>query len=155
MRRNNTSNQTSVLDNVFSGFTNLFGPPNTGASRNTNRNGCESRAPIPNYHSPYSPYSPITQTNLRNQGQKPNQCFHSDSTLGWLFGGGNFVSLPTSNKPSYFDVDGKPLTPDEITKIHNKTPSTIFYLDDDNYAYNYDHNYNFSNLVVRRSIIHC
>ena len=62
MRRNNTSNQTSVLDNVFSGFPNLFGPPNTGASRNTNRNGCESRAPAPNSYSP--------QTNIIYLSQK-------------------------------------------------------------------------------------
>lgn len=55
MHKNNTSNQTSVLDNVFSGFPNLFGSPNSGASRNTAQNGCESKAPIPNYYSPYTP----------------------------------------------------------------------------------------------------
>ena len=84
MRRNNISNQTSVLDNVFRGFPNLFGSSNTGASRNTAQNGCESKAPIPNY---YSPYTPITQTNLRNQSQNSNSCFHSESLLGSIFGG--------------------------------------------------------------------
>lgn len=81
MSRNNISNQTSVLDNVFSGFPNLFGQPNTGASRNTRQNGCELRAPKPNY---YPPNPPITQTNLRNQAQNA-QCFHRESLLGSIF----------------------------------------------------------------------
>jgi hypothetical protein len=56
-----------------------LGPnPTTQNSRNTGQNGCETNAPIPNYH---SPYSPITQTNLRNQGQNA-QCFHRESLLG-------------------------------------------------------------------------
>ena len=145
--RNNTSNQNSVLDNVFSGFPNLFASQERNVSNPDRR--IYKQAPTPKNY--YPPHTPIAQTNLRNQSQNRNPCFHPESTLGWLFGGGNFVSLPTSNKLSYFDEDGKTLTPDEITKIHNETPSTIFYL---NYVYDYDRD--FSNLGgVRRTIIHC
>jgi hypothetical protein len=93
VRRNNISNQTSVLDNVFSGFPNLFGPPNTGASRNTRQNGCESKPPNQNY---YPSNSPITQTNLRNQAQNA-QCFHRESLLGSIFGGNIFFPPPREN----------------------------------------------------------
>jgi hypothetical protein len=147
VRRNNTSNQTNVLNYVFSGFPNLFTSQERNVSNPDRRIYKQASTPI-NY---YPPHTPITQTNLRNQSQNHNPCFHPESTLGWLFGGGNFVSLPTSNKLSYFDKDGKTLTPDEITKIHNETPSTIFYL---NYVYDYARD--FSDLGgVRRTIIHC
>ena len=86
VRRNNTSNQTSVLDNVFSGFPNLFASQERNASNQNQRIYKQTPKPT-NY---YSPYPPIAQTNLRNQGQKPNQCFHSDSTLGSIFSGNLF-----------------------------------------------------------------
>ncbi len=85
-----------MLDFILGGL----GPnPTTQDSRNTGQNGCESRAPIPNY---YSPYSPITQTNLRNQGQNA-QCFHRESLLGSIFGG-NIFSPPKIVKLSQNEI---------------------------------------------------
>lgn len=81
MRRNNTSTQTSVLDNVFNGFPNLFASQERNAS-NPDRRMC-NQAPTPRNH--YSPYSPITQTNLHNQSQNSDLFFHRESTLGSIF----------------------------------------------------------------------
>jgi len=82
-----------MLDFIWGGL----GPNRTTQdSRNTGQNGCESRAPIPNY---YSPYSPITQTNLRNQGQNA-QCFHRESLLGSIFGGNIFSPPPPRENTS-------------------------------------------------------
>jgi len=58
----------------------------TQDSRNTRQNECESKPPNPNYY-PSNP--PITQTNLRNQGQNA-QCFHRESLLGSIFSGDIF-----------------------------------------------------------------
>ena len=86
MRRNITSNQTSVLDNVFSGFPNLFASQERNASNQNQR--IYQQVPKPIYPYPlYPPSTPIAQTNLRNQSQNHNPCFHPESTLGWLFGG--------------------------------------------------------------------
>ena len=92
MSRNNTSNQNSVLDNVFSGFPNLFASQERNASNPDRR--IYQYAPTPTIY--YYPYSPITQTNLRNQSQN-NPCFHRESLLGSIFGGNIFFPQQRNN----------------------------------------------------------
>ena len=86
MSRNNTSNQNSVLDNVFSGFPNLFASQERNASNQNQR--INQQAPKPTNY--YPPHTPIAQTNLRNQSQNHNPCFHRESTLGSIFSGNLF-----------------------------------------------------------------
>ena len=63
MRRNITSNQTNVLNYVFSGFPNLFASPNINA-------------PTPRCFYPTN-----SQKYLRNRLQDPNPCYRPKSIL--------------------------------------------------------------------------
>lgn len=110
--RNNTSNQNSVLDNVFSGFPNLFASQERNASNQNQR--IYQQAPTPNNN-----YYPITQTNLRNQSQNHNPCFHRESLLGSIFGGNIFFPQHPNNGTAVTKIIASKVNPhkeEEITR---------------------------------------